>query len=84
MSGFFYPDARILLVSLIISQPALALRYGAYCYQYNNLSYGQSNVIQTEAMAEEWSYNFGSSSIQQSLRFENGKLMEIRNLGCGY
>jgi hypothetical protein len=119
----------LLLLSLIISQPALALRCGAYVinegmdksevynkcgqatsveshietrssgtfiqnqpyygnqrnsYPNNNFSYGQSNVVQIEVVVEEWFYNFGSSRIQQSLRFENGKLMEIRNLGRGY
>lgn len=119
----------LLLLSLIISQPALALRCGSYVinegmdksevynkcgaatsieshvetrstgsfiqnqqydgnqrnsYPNNNFSYGQSNVVQTEVFVEEWTYNFGSSRIQQFLRFENGKLMEIRNLGRGY
>jgi hypothetical protein len=130
MAHKIQPSSYWLLVfCLIISQPALALRCGAYVinegmdksevyhkcgaatsieshvetrstgsfiqnqpyygnqrnnYPNNNFSYGQSNVVQTEVIIEEWTYNFGSSRIQQYLRFENGKLMEIRNLGRGY
>ncbi|MEQ1528847.1 MAG: DUF2845 domain-containing protein, partial [Methylococcales bacterium] len=32
---------------------------------------------------EEWVYNFGRSRLKQHLRFENGVLKEIRNLGRG-
>jgi hypothetical protein len=37
-----------------------------------------------DIIVEEWVYNFGSSRLQQYLRFENGRLMEIRNLERGY
>lgn len=33
---------------------------------------------------EEWLYNFGPQYFMQLLRFENGRLVEIRNLGYGY
>ncbi|MDP3009674.1 MAG: DUF2845 domain-containing protein [Methylococcales bacterium] len=119
----------LLLLSLIISQPALALRCGAYvinegmdksevyhkcgsptsveshiekrssghliqnqqyygnqkrAYPDSRFTYEQNNSTQIDVIIEEWTYNFGSSRIQQSLRFENGKLMGIRNLGRGY
>ncbi|MGZ8192970.1 MAG: DUF2845 domain-containing protein [Methylobacter sp.] len=37
-----------------------------------------------EIVVEEWIYNFGSSRLRQYLRFENGQLIEIRNLGRGH
>lgn len=37
-----------------------------------------------EIQEEEWVYNFGSSHLQQYLRFENGELKEIKSLGRGY
>ncbi|MGR8935118.1 MAG: DUF2845 domain-containing protein [Gammaproteobacteria bacterium] len=33
---------------------------------------------------DEWIYNFGPRRLQQYLRFENGVLREIRDLGYGY
>ena len=45
---------------------------------------GQNNYNQVEIVIEEWIYNFGPSNLQQYLRFENGKLIEIRNLDRGY
>lgn len=36
-----------------------------------------------EIQIEEWVYNFGSSRLQQYLRFENGRLKEIKSLGRG-
>lgn len=53
-------------------------------YPDSRFTYEQNNSVQTDVIIEEWIYNFGSSRIQQSLRFENGKLMDIRNLGRGY
>ncbi|MGZ8160236.1 MAG: DUF2845 domain-containing protein [Methylobacter sp.] len=37
-----------------------------------------------EIQIEEWVYNFGPSRFRQYLRFENGKLKEIKSLGRGY
>ncbi len=37
-----------------------------------------------EIQIEEWVYNFGSSRLQQYLRFENGQLKEINSLGRGH
>ncbi|HLF96665.1 MAG TPA: DUF2845 domain-containing protein [Methylococcaceae bacterium] len=33
---------------------------------------------------EEWLYNFGPQYFMQLLRFENGRLIEIKNLDYGY
>lgn len=37
-----------------------------------------------EVQVEEWVYNFGRRRFQQYLRFENGRLVEIRDLEKGY
>ncbi|MDP1772611.1 MAG: DUF2845 domain-containing protein [Methylobacter sp.] len=37
-----------------------------------------------EIQVEEWVYNFGRLRLQQYLRFENGKLREVKSLGRGY
>ncbi|WP_333874483.1 DUF2845 domain-containing protein [Methylobacter sp.] len=37
-----------------------------------------------EVQVEEWIYNFGSLRFKQYLRFENGRLKEIKSLGRGY
>lgn len=34
-----------------------------------------------EVQVEEWVYNFGYKRFRKYLRFENGRLVEIRNLG---
>lgn len=37
-----------------------------------------------EIQVEEWIYNLGRLRFQQYLRFENGRLREIKSLGRGY
>lgn len=37
-----------------------------------------------EVRIEEWIYNFGPYRLQQYLLFENGRLIEIKNLGRGH
>ncbi|MDD5579386.1 MAG: DUF2845 domain-containing protein [Methylobacter sp.] len=37
-----------------------------------------------EILVEEWIYNFGSSRLKQYLRFENGRLVEIKDIGRGH
>ncbi len=50
-----------------------------------NYPYGTPYLQQyEEVQVEEWIYNFGSSRLQQYLRFENGRLKEVRSLGRGY
>jgi hypothetical protein len=60
--------------------------YGGQQNSYPNSSfgYGQNNMVEVDIIVDEWIYNFGPSNLQQYLRFENGKLMEIRNLSRGY
>lgn len=53
-------------------------------YAPGSLNLGQSYFTQEDIVIEEWIYNFGASRIQQYLRFENGRLQEIRDLGRGY
>jgi hypothetical protein len=53
-------------------------------YPNSSFGFGQNYSVETEVVIEEWIYNFGSSRIQQYLRFENGVLKEVRNLGRGY
>ncbi len=50
----------------------------------SGFGYGQNYTTQVDVVVEEWIYNFGPSRLQQYLRFENGKLIEIRNLSRGY
>jgi len=59
------------------------LANGIQFYPNSALSYGQQQYEEVEVVVEEWIYNFGHSRFQQYLRFENGKLREIRNLGRG-
>ena len=44
---------------------------------------GQEQYAEIEITVEEWIYDFGRSRFKQFLRFENGKLKEIKNLGRG-
>lgn len=44
---------------------------------------GQQRYTEIEISVEEWIYNFGHSRLRQYLRFENGELTEIKNLGRG-
>ncbi|NOT83411.1 MAG: DUF2845 domain-containing protein [Methylococcaceae bacterium] len=48
------------------------------------INYGQQGYIEIDVVVEEWLYNFGHNRFQQLLRFENGKLVEIRELGYGH
>lgn len=49
----------------------------------SSINYGQSQYTEIEVLVEEWIYNFGRSKFRKYLRFENGKLTEIKNLGRG-
>lgn len=53
-------------------------------YPNSRFGYGQNNYLEIDIVVEEWIYNFGSLRLQQYLRFENGTLIEIRNLSRGY
>lgn len=49
----------------------------------NAFNYGQSNYAEIEVLVEEWTYDFGSVRLRKILRFENGRLTHIENLGRG-
>ena len=52
------------------------LRYDDEVIQYNR-SY-------VEVLIEEWTYNFGPRRLMQLVRFENGFVTEVDQLGYGY
>lgn len=45
--------------------------------------YGQDNYREIEVLVEEWVYDFGRSRLRQQLRFENGRLKEVVDIGRG-
>ncbi|MEO7386245.1 MAG: DUF2845 domain-containing protein [Gammaproteobacteria bacterium] len=45
------------------------------------LQYNRSYV---EVLVEEWTYNFGPRRLMQLVRFENGFVTEVEQLGYGY
>lgn len=49
----------------------------------NPINYGQAYYQEEEVFVEEWIYNFGSSRLRKLLRFENGRLIQIIDLGRG-
>lgn len=57
---------------------------GRRIYPRSALGFEQEHYAEIEILVEEWIYNFGSSRFQQYLRFENGRLKEIKNLGRGH
>jgi hypothetical protein len=50
-----------------------------------NYPYGTLYLQQyEEVLVEEWIYNLGPRRFKQYLRFENGRLKEVKSLGRGY
>jgi hypothetical protein len=49
----------------------------------NQFNYGQQNFRVIEVLVEEWTYDFGHSRLRQHLRFENGRLKEVTDMGRG-
>jgi hypothetical protein len=49
-----------------------------------SINFGQQHYREIEVVVDEWIYNFGSRRFQKSLRFENGRLTEINDLGYGH
>lgn len=47
----------------------------------NSFNYGQKYYEEVEVLVEEWVYDFGSARLRKLLRFENGRLKQIENLG---
>lgn len=50
-----------------------------YGYHYRRISH-----VPVEIQVEEWTYNRGSRRFMRRLRFENGRLVEIRQLSYGH
>jgi hypothetical protein len=50
-------------------------------YDQEVLQYERSYV---EVLVEEWTYNFGPRRLMQLVRFENGFVVEVDQLGYGY
>lgn len=50
-------------------------------YDREVLQYDRSYV---EVLVEEWTYNFGPRRLMQLVRFENGFVTEVDQLGYGY
>ena len=47
------------------------------------INYGQKQYFEIEVVVEEWIYDFGRRRLQQYLRFENGRLKEVKSIGRG-
>ncbi|MGZ8135809.1 MAG: DUF2845 domain-containing protein [Methylococcaceae bacterium] len=56
---------------------------GANRFPKNSVFLGQKYYTEIEVSVEEWTYDFGSTRFQQLLRFENGVLTDITDLGRG-
>lgn len=71
-----------------IERRAVSNSEGLSQYYGNNASsginYGQQQYLEIDVVVDEWLYNFGRNRFQQLLRFENGKLIEIRELEYGH
>jgi len=50
----------------------------------SSLGAGVENFRQIQITVDEWIYDFGRSRMRQFLRFENGRLREIKNLSRGH
>jgi hypothetical protein len=48
--------------------------------------YGNGTILYTEieVVVEEWIYDFGRRKFKQYMRFENGRLTEIKDLGYAH
>jgi len=49
-----------------------------------SINLGQQHFTEIEVVVEEWIYDFGRRRFQKRLRFENGRLTEIKDLGYGH
>jgi len=49
-----------------------------------SINFGRQQYTEIEVVVEEWIYDFGRRRFQKSLRFENGRLTEIKDLGYGH
>jgi hypothetical protein len=49
-----------------------------------SINFGQQYDTQIEVVVDEWIYDFGPRKFQKLLRFENGRLTEVEDLGKGH
>ena len=49
-----------------------------------SINFGQQHYTEIEVVVEEWIYDFGRRRFRNYLRFENGRLTEINDLGKGH
>ncbi|MEQ1622762.1 MAG: DUF2845 domain-containing protein [Methylococcales bacterium] len=56
---------------------------GSQYQQGSGSTIGQQQYVEVEVVVDEWIYDFGRRRLQQYLRFENGRLREIRSLKQG-
>jgi len=52
-------------------------------YPRTGINYGQNRYVEVEVVIDEWIYDFGRRRLQQYLRFENGRLKEVKSAGRG-
>jgi Protein of unknown function (DUF2845) len=45
----------------------------------NQFNYNQQNYREVEIVVEEWFYDFGRARLRKVLRFENGRLTDVRS-----
>ena len=50
----------------------------------NSIHFGQQYWTEIEVVVEEWIYDFGPRRFRYYLRFENGRLAEMKSLGKGH
>jgi len=43
-----------------------------------------SHGYPSEILVEEWTYNFGPRKLMRIVRFENGRVVDVEELGYGY
>jgi Protein of unknown function (DUF2845) len=54
---------------------------GRNTFPNRSISIGQSAYADTEVLVEEWVYDFGRERLRKLLRFENGRLIQIIDIG---
>ena len=59
------------------------LFYGNQHLPNSSVYYGNQQIIDIEVNVDEWVYDFGHRKFKQYLRFENGRLKEVKKLGRG-
>ncbi|MBT9097014.1 DUF2845 domain-containing protein [Methylovulum psychrotolerans] len=57
---------------------------GATVYPNTATNIGLQQYAEVDVVVEEWVYDFGRRRLQQYLRFENGRLKELKTLDRGH